>query len=327
MSSTGVATAALRSSLCISSTSPSPSDSLQQQLKNPQPSSAQLSAKPQNKSILHKHPLYAPLLHNNVSSQIKEKVLCLEIMGVDSGKALSQNPTLHTASLDSIHAVVSFLHSKGIHHKDFPRIFGMCPQILTSHIPTAISPVFSFINKDLGVPDNQFRRVINKCPRLLTSSVADQLRPCLDYLKGLGFHDLESLAYHDPVLLVSSVENTLVPKLKYIESLGMTAEEAVAVLLRCPTIFTFSIENNLKPKFEYLVGQMGKDGAEEVKEFPQYFAFSLENRIKPRHVEVVEQGLDLSLAVMLKSTDVQFKFLLSEAQAQAQAQTVAESVL
>ncbi|CAI0544898.1 unnamed protein product [Linum tenue] len=72
---------------------------------------------------------------------------------------------------------------------------------------------------------------------------------------------------------------------------------------------------------------MGKDGAEEVKEFPQYFAFSLENRIKPRHVEVVEQGLDLSLAVMLKATDVQFKGLLSEAQSQSQAQTVAAAVL
>jgi hypothetical protein len=58
--------------------------------------------------------------HENLSLQIKEKILCLEIMGVDFGRALSQNPSLHAATLESIHSLVSFLQSKAILQKDLP---------------------------------------------------------------------------------------------------------------------------------------------------------------------------------------------------------------
>ncbi|XVF27279.1 hypothetical protein REPUB_Repub14bG0093000 [Reevesia pubescens] len=203
-------------------------------------------------------------------------------MGIDSGKALSLNPSLHTTSLDSLHSIISFLQSKGIHQKDFPRIF-----------------------------ENNYRKVINKCPRLLTSSVRDQLKPALFYLQRLGFKDLEALAYQDPVLFVSSVEHTLIPKLKFLESIGFSTNEAKSMVLRCPGLFTFSIENNYKPKFEYFNEEMnGK--LEELKEFPQFFAFSLEKRIKPRHIEVMQSGVKLSLANMLKTTDEEFKELLRQ---------------
>ncbi|XP_052179635.1 transcription termination factor MTEF1, chloroplastic [Diospyros lotus] len=299
-----VATAA-NSSLCCSS-----------QIINPplQPSNsqtAQLTAKPNNnKSLLHKHPLYLPT-HSNLSLQFKEKILCLEIMGVDAGKALSLNPSLRSASLHSIHSIISFLQSKGIHHKDLPRILGMCPKILTSSIQSDLVPVFSFLSTHLHVPDHSFRRVINKCPRLLVSSVRDQLKPALFYLQRLGFKDLEALAFQDPVLLVSSVEKTLIPKLEYlVVGLGFSKEEAVGMVLRCPGLFTFSVENNFKPKFDYFKGEMG-GSLEELKEFPQYFAFSLENRIKPRHMEVVESGVKVSLPSMLKRTDEEFRELLT----------------
>ncbi|GAB4840652.1 hypothetical protein Ancab_021419 [Ancistrocladus abbreviatus] len=300
----------LQSSFCISAQKSSirPSSSNTQQ----QPTSTSLSTttKPKPKSLLHNHPLYSQT-HTNLSLQFKEKILCLEILGIDSGKALSLNPLLHSASLQSIHAILSYLESKSIHQKDFPRIFGMCPQILTSDIKSDLNPVFNFLSHDLGVPEQSFRRVVNKCPRLLVCSVRDQLKPALFYLERLGFKDMVSLAYTDPVLLVSSVEKTLIPKLEYLVSLGFRKEEAVGMVLRCPPLFTFSIENNFKPKVEYFVGEM-KGRLEELKEFPQYFAFSLENRIKPRHMEVVQNGVKVPLPVMLKSTDDEFSELLRQ---------------
>ncbi|GMH01464.1 hypothetical protein Nepgr_003303 [Nepenthes gracilis] len=262
------------------------------------------------KSLLQKHPLYSHT-QTNLSLPFKEKILCLEILGIDSGKALSLNPSLHTASLQAIHNILSYLQSKGIHQKDFPRIVGMCPQLITSDIKTDLNPVFNFLSQELRVPQQSFRRVVNKCPRLLISSVRDQLKPALFYLQRLGFRDLEALAYNDPILLVSSVEKTLIPKLDYLVSLGFTKGEAVGMVLRCPSLFTFSIENNFKPKVEFFVGEM-KGSLEELKDFPQYFAFSLEKRIKPRYVEVVRSGVDVPLSVMLKSTDDEFWELLKQ---------------
>ncbi|XP_030480946.2 transcription termination factor MTEF1, chloroplastic [Cannabis sativa] len=265
-----------------------------------------------NKSLLHKHPLYAPT-QSNLSLQIKEKIVCLEIMGIDSGKALAKNPSLHTTTLDSIQSTISFLRSKGIQQKDLKKIFGMCPKILTSDIAADLIPIFDFLAQDLQVPFHNLRKVINKCPRLLASSARDQLKPALFYLQRLGFRNLESLAENDAVLLVSSVEKTLIPKLRFLEErLEVSKEEAVGMVVRCPSLFTFSIENNLKPKLEYLVGEMERK-VEEVKEFPQYFAFSLEKRIKPRHLEIVKRGLgkEMGLPLMLISTDHEFTQLIN----------------
>ncbi|KAL7212513.1 hypothetical protein ACSBR2_015245 [Camellia fascicularis] len=302
----GAAAAAANSSLCFSSQNPS----AQPPPSNSQPTNTVdlLAAKP-TKSILEKHPLYLQT-HSSLSLQFKEKILFLEIMGVDSGKALSLNPSLHTTSLHSIHSIIFFLQTKGIHQKDLPRIFGMCPQILTSNIKTHLNPVFNFLSHDLRVPDHNFRRVINKCPRLLACSVRNQLKPALFYLQRLGFKDLEALAHQDSVLLVSSVEKTLIPKLEYLVSLGLSRDEAVGMVLRCPGLFTFSVENNFKPKYEYYEKEM-EGRLEELKEFPQYFAFSLEKRIKPRHMELVQSGLKVPLPQMLKITDDEFRELIT----------------
>ncbi|KAK4254578.1 hypothetical protein QN277_009940 [Acacia crassicarpa] len=291
---------ALHSSLC--SLSPHKPSS-----PNSQQPNTQLSpTKP--KSLLQKHPLYTPT-HTKLSLEFKEKILCLEIMGVDSGKALSVNPDLRTATMESIHSIISFLHSKGIQQNDLPRILGMCPKILTSSIKYELGPVFDFLSQDLKVPDRSFRRVINKCPRLLTSSVKDQLKPALFYLQRLGFKDLSALAYQDSVLLVSNVERTLIPKLKFLVNLGFSKEETRDMVLRCPALLTFSIDNNFQPKLEFFVEVMGRK-LEELKEFPQYFAFSLENRIKPRHMEIVQSGINMPLSLMLRSTDDEFRELI-----------------
>lgn len=248
----------------------------------------------------------------DLPAHAKEKILCLEIMGVDSGRAIALNPSLRAAPLDTLHAVVSYLLSKGLHHKDLARIFGMCPAALTADVRADLAPVFGFLARDLGVPAAHFRRVVNKCPRLLVCSARDQLRPALLFLQRLGLRDTEALAYQDPVLLASSVERTLLPKVQYLAlELGFGREGAAAMVARCPALLTFSVENNFRPKHAYLVGEMGRS-LEELRGFPQYFAFSLEKRIKPRHREMEARGLRLPLPEMLKSTDEKFRALLGK---------------
>ncbi|KAJ6728383.1 MITOCHONDRIAL TRANSCRIPTION TERMINATION FACTOR FAMILY PROTEIN [Salix koriyanagi] len=151
------AAAALHSSLGFSSPKLTPQPSLSQQ------PNTQLTAK--SKSLLHKHPLYTPA-HTNISFEIKEKILCLEIMGVDSGKALSQNPSLHAASLGSIESIIFFLQSKGIQQKDLPRIFGMCPKLLTSDIRADLKPVFNFLSQDLKSPRKQLQKGHQQVPEI-----------------------------------------------------------------------------------------------------------------------------------------------------------------
>lgn len=304
------AATSFHSCLCFSVQKLSPSSSASSSSSSCSDQQMSLLSPTKPKSILQKNPLYQPT-HKNISLQFKEKILCLEIMGVDSGKALSQNPCLHTASLHAIHDIITFLQSKGLYQKDFARIFGMCPTILTSDIRSELNPVFNFLSKDLRVPEDYFRKVINKCPRLLICSVKDQLKPTLFYLQRLGFTDVHHLAYQDPILLVSSVENTLIPKLHYLVSLGFTRREAVEMTLRCPGLFTFSIQNNFKPKFDYFSQEMEGE-LDELKDFPQYFAFSLDKRIKPRHIQLVDNGVSIPLSLMLKTTDEEFNHLISQ---------------
>jgi len=246
-------------------------------------------------------------------SQVKDKILSLELMGVDYGRALELNPSLRDAAPESIHAVVSFLQSRGLHFKDLGRVFGMCPSVLTASVRADLRPVFAFLSEDLGVPESAHRRVVVKCPRVLACSVRDQLRPALIYLRRLGFRDTRVLALQDPILLVSSVERTLAPKLQFLAGLGMSRDDAVAMVLRCPALFTFSIERNYRPKFEYLVEAMGC-GVEDIKAFPQFFAFSLEKRIAPRHRAVEEAGVTMPLPDMLKATDEEFTEMLEKEQ-------------
>ncbi|KAJ6377410.1 hypothetical protein OIU76_026393 [Salix suchowensis] len=87
-------------------------------------------------------------------------------MGVDSGKALSQNPSLHAASLGSIESIIFFLQSKGIQQKDLPRIFGMCPKLLTSDIRTDLKPVFNFLSQDLKSPRKQLQKGYQQVPEI-----------------------------------------------------------------------------------------------------------------------------------------------------------------
>uniref|UniRef100_A0A0A9D663 Uncharacterized protein n=1 Tax=Arundo donax TaxID=35708 RepID=A0A0A9D663_ARUDO len=105
----------------------------------------------------------------------------------------------------------------------------------------------------------------------------------------------------------------MAPKLEFLTGLGMSWDDAVAMVLRCPALFTFSVERNYKPKFEYLVVEMG-GGVEDIKAFPEYFAFSLEKRIAQRHRAAADAGVTLPLPDMLKATDEGFREMLDKEQ-------------
>ena len=60
-----------------------------------------------------------------------------------------------------------------------------------------------------------------------------------------------------------------------------------------------------------MLEEMGRD-VRELKDFPQYFSFSLEGKIKPRHHALVESGLEMGLANMLKVSDGEFRVRLLE---------------
>lgn len=120
-----------------------------------------------------------------------------------------------------------------------------------------------------------------------------------------------SLTCQNTVLLVSSVEDTLLPKIEFLKGLGFTQVEVNNMVVRSPGLLTFSIEKNLVPKVEYFLEEMNGDFV-ELKRFPQYFSFSLEGRIKPRHRMLLENGLHLPLKPMLKVSDGGFNSRLLE---------------
>lgn len=264
--------------------------------------------------LAEKNPLVLGFSSDYARDNFREKLLWLELMGVDFRKALRINPSIGSTSLQSIQNVVHFLQQMGMLHKDLGRIFGMCPHVLTSSIDQDLVPVFNFLLDEVKIPQEHIRKTINRCPRLLTCSVNDRLRPALYYLRSLGFPNIRLVDCSNSILLVSSVENTLIPKLEYLKSLGFSHRDAVKMVIRAPGIFTYSIDNSLKPKFDYLINKMGGSHRDLLK-FPQYFSFNLEKRIKPRHRLLLEYNVSLPLPAMLKATDGDFWDILHKLQA------------
>lgn len=237
----------------------------------------------------------------------------IDDLGVDFSKALLKNPSLRSASVDSVKAVERCLSSMGIERSAFGRILDMYPQLLTSDPFRDLYPVFDFLLNDVGIPYHSIRRSIIRCPRLLVCSVDHQLRPALRFLRVLGFVGRKAITFRTTMLLVSSVRGTLAPKIEYLEGLGFGHGQVAKMVLRSPGLLTYSIRRNLLPKVEYFTREM-KGDVKELKRFPQYFSFSLDGRIRPRHRILEEHGLVLPLSDMLKISDAEFKVRLLELQ-------------
>ncbi|GAB2280261.1 Transcription termination factor MTEF1, chloroplastic [Dionaea muscipula] len=274
----------------------------------------------------HTRPLPFPHLHSSASVSasssstptvtdsgllFRRKLLYLQSLNVDPDKAFTKNPNVRSASIETLKSVENCIGSMGVERAAFGRIFEMFPQILTCDPYLDLYPVFDFLLNEVDIPFPDIRKSVLRCPRLLICGVDDQLRPTLWFLRKLGFVGAHRITCQTTVLLVSSIENTLVPKLEYMNSLGFSYSEVARMVVRSPALLTISIENNYRPKVEYFLHEM-KGDVEEIRRFPQYFSFSLEGKIKPRHKLLVEHGLSMSLAKMLKFSDGEFNVQLIE---------------
>ncbi|KAA8516796.1 hypothetical protein F0562_017094 [Nyssa sinensis] len=240
-------------------------------------------------------------LPQNPQSDFQEKMLYLDSIGIDLLSLLTTHPPIVSASIADVKSIIEFLHSVGLTAPDLRRIFGMCPELLTSKISDLV-PVFTFLLREAHVDGCDLRRVINRRPRLLTCSVEQRLRPTLYFLQSIGISEIN----RKTSLLSCSVEQKFIPRIDYLQKIGFSYRDTISMFRRFPPLFCYSIKENFEPKFDYFVVEMGRD-LKELKEFPQYFSFSLENRIKPRHRHCVEKGVCLSLQVMLKSNEERFR--------------------
>ncbi|KAJ0259713.1 hypothetical protein HA466_0060260 [Hirschfeldia incana] len=241
-----------------------------------------------------------------LESDLHEKLLYLDTLGIDFLTLLNRHPPLLSSPLSSLKSVVDYMTTPPINFSlpDLRRLVSMCPELLTSPLTSHTIPVITFLLREVGV-DSTFdlRQALRRRPRLLACSVDLQLRPTLYFLRRIGIVNPQKHTY----LLSCSVEGKLLPRIEFFERrLGFSRRSAAAMFKRFPQLFNYSIGENYEPKLSYLVGEMGRD-VREVLEFPQYFSFSLENRIKPRHVACAERGVRLPLAVMLKTKEDGFR--------------------
>ncbi|KAL0740410.1 hypothetical protein Bca4012_081923 [Brassica carinata] len=241
-----------------------------------------------------------------LESDLHEKLLYLDSLGIDFLTLLNRHPPLLSSPLSSLKSVVDYMTTPPINFSlpDLRRLVSMCPELLSSPLASHTIPVITFLLREVGV-DSTFdlRQALRRRPRLLACSVDHQLRPALYFLQSLGIPEPRRHTY----LLSCSVEGKLLPRIEFFErNLGFSRRSAAAMFKRFPQLFNYSIGENYEPKLSYLVGEMGRD-VREVLEFPQYFSFSLENRIRPRHVACVERGVRLPLAVMLKTKEDGFR--------------------
>ncbi|KAG2285505.1 hypothetical protein Bca4012_034017 [Brassica carinata] len=247
----------------------------------------------------------APSAAGTLETDIHEKLLYLDTLGIDFLTLLNRHPPLLSSPLSAVKSVVDYMTTPPINFSlpDLRRLVSMCPELLTSPLTSHTIPVITFLLREVGV-DSTFdlRQALRRRPRLLACSVDLQLRPTLYFLRGIGILEPRRHTY----LLSCSVEGKLLPRIEFFERFGFSRRSAAAMFKRFPQLFNYSIGENYEPKLNYLLGEMGRD-VREVLEFPQYFSFSLENRIKPRHVACAGRGVRLPLAVMLKTKEDGFR--------------------
>ncbi|KAK7310761.1 hypothetical protein RJT34_08473 [Clitoria ternatea] len=105
-----------------------------------------LHVSPNPTSLLQNHPLYTPT-HAKLSLEFKEKILCLEVMGVDTSKALSQNPTLCITSCEKLKPALVYL--KRLRLKDLKALAYQHSVLLESNAERILIPKLKFL-QNLG---------------------------------------------------------------------------------------------------------------------------------------------------------------------------------
>ncbi|GLJ52803.1 hypothetical protein SUGI_1124870 [Cryptomeria japonica] len=113
----------------------------------------------------------------SLSFNLREKVLYLELMGVDSTKALRDNPSVLRASLSSIKDVVGYLKQMGILYKDFRKIL----VLLVSSVEKSFVPKLEYL-QSLGFSYKEAVEMVVRAPNIFRASVENNLQPKIDFL-------------------------------------------------------------------------------------------------------------------------------------------------
>ncbi|KAG2309156.1 hypothetical protein Bca52824_028904 [Brassica carinata] len=124
-----------------------------------------------------------------LESDLHEKLLYLDSLGIDFLTLLNRHPPLLSSPLSSLKSVVDYMTTPPINFSlpDLRRLVSMCPELLSSPLASHTIPVITFLLREVGV-DSTFdlRQALRRRPRLLACSVDHQLRPALYFLQSLG---------------------------------------------------------------------------------------------------------------------------------------------
>ncbi|CAA7054762.1 unnamed protein product [Microthlaspi erraticum] len=109
-----------------------------------------------------------------LESDIHEKLLYLDSLGIDFLTLINRHPPLLSAALSAIKSVVDYMTTPPINFTlpDFRRLVSMCPELLTSPLTSHTIPVITFLLREVGV-DSVFdlrqalrrRPILRECKR------------------------------------------------------------------------------------------------------------------------------------------------------------------
>ncbi|CAI5479143.1 unnamed protein product [Closterium sp. Yama58-4] len=240
-----------------------------------------------------------------------ERLVFLQSLGVDIGKALSSFPKLLFYPPSTARAMADYLTSVGVQPGLIGKVLSACPQLLGLSIEDNICPTISHLVEEWGLDQSRdIPVVISRHPRCLTYSISENLQPTLTFWIGSGIDKPAKLIRANPSILGLSTTKRILPTIAAFDSYGIPPHLTIDMVQKFPHLFNYSWNTNLMPKLQYLE-EVGR-GIDEAVQHPQYFGYSLTRRIRPRLGGVARAGLHVSLSFVLRLKDAEFERLYGD---------------
>jgi len=169
-------------------------------------------------------------------------------------KMIQKCPTLFCYSVDTnIEPTLDWLQNRlDLVDPAVGKILQRHPTIICMRID-AMEPKLNWLQQRLNLNDAQLSRMIQRLPSLLGCSVDANIEPTLNWLQqqlDLDDASVSKMIQKMPPLLACNIDTNLKPTLDfYINALG-DEEEALRIVIRDPSLFTYSLKNRLNPRLE-----------------------------------------------------------------------------
>ncbi|CAI5458347.1 unnamed protein product [Closterium sp. Yama58-4] len=240
-----------------------------------------------------------------------ERLVFLQGLGIDTGKALSSFPKLLFYPPSTARAMANYLSSVGIKSDLTGKVLSACPQLLVLSIEENIRPTITHLVEAWGLDQSRdIPVVISRHPRCLTYSISENLQPTLTFWLGSGIAKPAKLIRANPSILGLSTTKRILPTIAAADSYGIPPHLTIEMVQKFPHLFNYNWNTNLMPKLQYLE-EVGR-GIDEAVQHPQYFGYSLARRIRPRLGGVARAGLHVSLSFVLRLKDEDFERLYGD---------------